>query len=46
MMQLSFLGTDGKHRPANIVIPSDLDVDGIAQYLDNLFHEVATPNVT
>ena len=36
-------GNDGKRRPANIVIPSGLTGDGIAQYLDDLFHEAATP---
>ena len=33
---------DGKRRPANIPIPAHLDVQGIAQYLDDLFHESAT----
>jgi hypothetical protein len=36
-------GGDGKRRPANIVIPSGLDAHGVAQYLDDLFHEAATP---
>ena len=36
-------GNDGKRRAANIVIPSGLDAHGIAQYLDDLFHEAATP---
>ena len=34
---------DGKRRPANIPIPTHLDVAGITQYLDDLFHESATP---
>jgi hypothetical protein len=37
------LGNDGKSRPANIAIPPGLNADGIAQYLDDLFHEAATP---
>ena len=37
------LGNEGKRRNANIPIPPELDADGIAQYLDDLFHEGATP---
>jgi hypothetical protein len=36
-------GNDGKRRPANIAIPAGQDADGVAQYLDDLFHEAATP---
>ena len=35
-------GADGKRRPADFAIPDDLDVDGIARYLDDLFHEHAS----
>ena len=35
-------GNDGKRRLANFSIPSDLEAAGIAQYLDDLFHEGAT----
>lgn len=35
-------GNDGKRRPANIPIPEHLDVQGVVQYLDDLFHESAT----
>lgn len=35
-------GVDGKRRPANIPISSDLDASGIAQYFDDLFHESAS----
>ena len=35
-------GSDGKRRPVDFVIPSDLDPDGIAKFLDDLFHEHAT----
>lgn len=37
-----YAGNDGKRRPAHIVIPAHLDGPGIAQYLDDLFHESAT----
>jgi hypothetical protein len=33
---------DGKRRRADFVIPPDLDSAGIAKYLDDLFHELAT----
>ena len=33
---------DGKRRPADFVIPHDLDSEEIANYLDDLFHEFAT----
>jgi hypothetical protein len=33
---------DGKRRPAAFVIPPELDGDGIAGYLDDLFHEWAS----
>ena len=39
-----YQGHDGKRRPADIVIPKDLDSVGIAKYLDDLFHEFATEN--
>ena len=35
-------GNDGKRRSANFPIPRDLDAEGIAQYLDDLYHEAAT----
>jgi len=37
-----YQGNDGKRRPADFVIPKDLDSVGIAKYLDDLFHEFAT----
>lgn len=37
-----YQGNDGKRRPADFVIPKDLDSAGIAKYLDDLFHEFAT----
>jgi hypothetical protein len=40
--QAFYLG-EGKRRPAtDIVVPSDLEADGIEQYLDDLCHEWAT----
>lgn len=35
-------GPDGKRRLADFAIPSHLDADGIARYLDDLLHEHAT----
>ena len=37
------LGADGKRRPANLLIPSELAADELAQYLGDLLHENATP---
>lgn len=38
------LGGDGKRRLANdIRVPSELSADDLAQYLDDLCHERATP---
>ena len=39
-----FVEGEGKRRPASdIVISSDIDIDDIATYLDDLLHEWATP---
>jgi hypothetical protein len=35
-------GDEGKRRPAQIAIPSELNADEIGQYLGDLFHEAAT----
>ena len=35
-------GRDGKRRPADFAIPSDLEAPELASYLDDLFHEHAT----
>lgn len=35
-------GPDGKRRPADFAIPSDLEAPQIAGYLDDLLHERAT----
>ena len=37
-----FPGSDGKRRPANIPISSELDAEGIAQYFGDLFHEAVS----
>jgi len=37
------LGTDGKRMELNIVVPDFIGENEIAQYLDDLFHESATP---
>ena len=39
-----YVGSEGKRRPArDIVVPSEIPESGIAQYLDDLCHEWATP---
>ena len=35
-------GQDGKRRPADVAIPSHLEEEEIASYLDDLFHEHAS----
>jgi hypothetical protein len=35
-------GNDGKRRPAQIVIPSELKAEEIGRYLGDLFHESAS----
>lgn len=39
-------GTDEKKRPADFVIPNDVDDSELAQYLGDLFHENARPSNT
>lgn len=41
--QAFYLGNDGKRRLADFVVPNDLASDQLSQYLDDLFHEDATP---
>jgi hypothetical protein len=36
-------GADGKRRPAEFVIPDFIADDELTQYLEDLFHESATP---
>ena len=37
------LGAEGKRRPADFIVPDDIDDDGLGEYLFDLFHEDATP---
>jgi hypothetical protein len=41
--QAFYLGTEGKRRPADFVVPADVADDDLAEYLADLFHEDATP---
>lgn len=38
-----YLGSDGKRRPADFIVPSDIPADELGAYLADLFHEDATP---
>ena len=40
---LFVLGSDGKRSPADVLIPSFIQEHELGQYLDDLFHEAATP---
>jgi hypothetical protein len=37
------LGAEGKRRPAEFVVPEFVPVEGLRQYLADIFHESATP---
>ena len=37
------LGTEGKRRPADFIVPDDVADDELCEYLFDLFHEDATP---
>ncbi|KGE09422.1 hypothetical protein LA03_15935 [Burkholderia gladioli] len=37
------VGAEGKRRPADFQIPDFVEADELLQYLDDLFHEDATP---
>jgi hypothetical protein len=41
--QLLVLGADGKRSPVDVVIPHFVHEHELEQYLDDLFHEMATP---
>jgi hypothetical protein len=41
--QLLVLGADGKRSLADVVIPEFIQEHELAQYLDDVFHEAATP---
>jgi hypothetical protein len=38
-----YLGAEGKRRPADFVVPSDVAEHELCEYLADLFHEDATP---
>lgn len=37
------LGSEGKRRPADFIVPDFVAEDEISQYLEDLFHESAMP---
>ena len=41
--QAYYLGTEGKRRPADFIVPSDVKSEELIEYLGDLFHENATP---
>lgn len=41
--QAFYLGSDGKRRPADFVVPQDLAESELCEYLADLHHENATP---
>lgn len=38
-----YLGTEGKRRPADFVVPDDVAEHELCEYLADLYHEQATP---
>ena len=38
------LGNDGKRRPADFVVPDEVEASELEQYLYDVFHESATPS--
>ena len=40
--QLFVLGADGKRSPSEVVVPDFIREDELEQFLDDLFHEMAT----
>jgi hypothetical protein len=41
--QAFYLGTEGKRRLADFIVPANITSDELAEYLADLFHENATP---
>ncbi len=37
------LGAEGKRRPADFIVPDDVEEHELCEYLADLFHEHATP---
>lgn len=44
--QAFYLGTEGKRRPADLIVPADVAEHELCEYLADLFHEEATPRNT
>jgi hypothetical protein len=42
--RLLVIGNDGKRSPAGGVVPSIVKEDELCQYIDGIYHEMATPN--
>lgn len=40
---LFVVGAEGKRRPVQVVVPDGVAADEIGQFLDDIFHEMATP---
>ncbi|MYN44760.1 hypothetical protein GTP23_06695 [Pseudoduganella sp. FT93W] len=38
-----YLGADGKRRPADFIVPKDIEESELCEYLADLYHENATP---
>ena len=38
-----YLGAEGKRRPADFIVPCDVEEQALCEYLADLFHEAATP---
>lgn len=41
--QAFYLGSEGKRRPADFIVPLELGNDELQEYLGDLFHENASP---
>lgn len=37
-----YVGTDGKHRPADFIVPHNIVEEELCEYLADLYHENAT----
>lgn len=42
--QVYRVGTDGKRTPAGFVVPDFVEEEELAQFLEDLFHESASPH--
>lgn len=41
--QACYPGADGKRRPADFIVPDEVEEHELCEYLADLFHEEATP---